>query len=305
MIRLVHITDPHLTALGDEALWRLRGKRRSGYLSWYRHRRYVHLRERLDRVTEAVHREGPVQILVTGDLVHIGLAAEFEVAAEWLDTLGSPEQVVLVPGNHDDYAADSLPAMRTSWARYLPSLAEEDAFPSLRTIESDGAVVSIVGLSSAGPTPLFMAHGALGAPQLARADRMLAHAEGFRCVLVHHPPQRTAASWRKRLRDADALERLLDRHQVELVLHGHVHDNTVSRTAGGVRVFGTASASGTEPSAAYRRIDVERVEAGWRVDARLISVAADGRCAEIGRDVWTAPLRTSATTPADASRSPD
>ena len=47
-------------------------------------------------------------MLVTGDLVHIGLEQEMSEAAQWLRSLGPPEKVILVPGNHDNYAADSL-----------------------------------------------------------------------------------------------------------------------------------------------------------------------------------------------------
>ena len=55
-----------------------------------------------------------------------------------------------------------------------------------------------------------MAQGRLGDEQLRALDQSLAQAPGFRCVLLHHPPLPGGASWRKRLRDAHALQRVLE-----------------------------------------------------------------------------------------------
>ena len=73
LMRLIHITDPHLSTLDGLGFLGVRGKRRSGYLSWYKNRRYAHRREILDLLTESVARQKPDRILLTGDLVHIGL----------------------------------------------------------------------------------------------------------------------------------------------------------------------------------------------------------------------------------------
>ena len=60
-------------------------------------------------------------MLLTGDLVHIGLESEMIEAADWLRRLGPPEKVMFVPGNHDNYATDSLAAMYRHWGSYLPA----------------------------------------------------------------------------------------------------------------------------------------------------------------------------------------
>ncbi len=44
-----------------------------------------------------------IACFVTGDLTHISLPAEFQVARTQLERLGSPDQVFLIPGNHDCY----------------------------------------------------------------------------------------------------------------------------------------------------------------------------------------------------------
>ncbi|MGA9572522.1 MAG: metallophosphoesterase, partial [Lysobacterales bacterium] len=110
-MRLIHLTDPHLSTLDGVKFTALKGKRLSGYLSWRQNRRHHYLPAVLDRLVESVRAENADQILLTGDLVQIGLASEISQAAEWLSGLGSPGQIMLVPGNHDIYAAGSADAV--------------------------------------------------------------------------------------------------------------------------------------------------------------------------------------------------
>ena len=301
---MIHVTDPHLTSLAGLSLKSLRGKRWSGYLSWHRRRRFVHLAEVLERLTEAVREEDPVQILVTGDLVHVGLPGEIEAAACWLEALGPPERVMLVPGNHDVYARDSWPAVARSWQPYLGELhpGSDSPFPLRRDIVARDGRVCLVGLSSAVPSPLFMAYGRLGDAQCRRLDTLLADADGFRCVLVHHPPLPAMTRWRKGLLDAARLGDVLDRRGAEMILHGHVHRN-VSRTGpGGIHIYGTASASSGSGAclAAYRSFDVERLDEGWQVDMRLVVCRPDGSFEIAARERWYAALRSPARKSSDA-----
>ena len=243
----------------------------------------------LERLTEAVRAEASVQILVTGDLVHVGLPAEIDIAARWLEALGPPERVMLVPGNHDVYARDSWPALARAWQPYLagPEAVDgEQPFPLRRCLAGDGGGVSLIGLSSAIPSPLFMAYGRLGARQCARLDAALAEAPGFRCVLVHHPPLPGMTHWRKGLLDAAELERVLERHGAELIVHGHVHKNVSRLGPGDCRIFGTASASSAgRDQAAYRRFDVNPAGDGWRVQMQLVAVGAEG-CRVVEEQAW-------------------
>ncbi len=231
-------------------------------------------------------------ILVTGDLVHVGLADEIEAAAAWLRELGPPERVVLVPGNHDLYARDSWPSVSASWAPYLGvdgSGDGSDGFPVSRRLGDRHRGVDVIAACSACPSPLFMATGSLGDAQLARLDEALARADGFRCLLIHHPPLPAMTSRRKRLRDAARLEAVLARRGCELVLHGHVHRNVAALGAGGTRVYGTASGSsaGDKAPAAYRVFDITSTDQGWQVAMRLMEVAADGAVTPRERDQWS------------------
>ncbi len=314
-IRLIHLTDPHLTSLHGQPLWSLRGKRWSGYLSWRRKRRFVHRGDVLERITEAVRAENPVQLLVTGDLAHVGLPEEIEAAGRWLEALGPPEQVMLVPGNHDVYAGDSWPAVASAWGPYLapvrpgaasdgqPATASDGLpatssdglpatwFPLQRWLDCGERRICLVGLSSAIPSPLFMAYGKVGAAQRAQLDEMLAEADAFRCVLMHHPPLPAMTSRRKGLLDAAQVCQVLSRRGAELVLHGHVHRNVSAPGPGGARVFGTASASsGTGDVASYRSFDVTAGAAGWHVDMRLMTLA-DGGCRVAAQESWEVPVR--------------
>ena len=102
-MRLIHITDLHLTSLAHLGRREVRGKQRLGYQSWLRNRRYRHLRANLDRLMEGVSARNPDLLCITGDLVHIAHPDELSAAAQWLANLALADRIVLVPGNHDLY----------------------------------------------------------------------------------------------------------------------------------------------------------------------------------------------------------
>lgn len=278
-MRLIHITDPHLTSLEGISPAHFTGKRRLGYLSW-RRRRHWHLRSHLDELCAAAQALQPDLMLVTGDLVHLGLAPEVEEAAEWLGALGPPERVLAVPGNHDLYRGDAWAAVQAHWAGYLhlaaPPLdaAGREAphwarFPS--HLRRDG--IELHGLNSGLPTSIFTAAGELGAAQRDRLAKRLAAAppDALQILALHHPPAPGAIGRRKALRDARALAPLASR--MHLALHGHVHRDRSYRL-GQARVFATNSASLADAS--FRRFDIEREGGGWRIEMRLERRAAGG-----------------------------
>ena len=178
-MRLVHLTDPHLSTLDGEKLSNLRGKRWSGYLSWRKSRRKHYLPAVLKKLVDAVRAEQADQILLTGDLVHIGLETEIVQATQWLRTVGSAEQVMLVPGNHDIYAKGSADAVFHEWSEYLFQTVEPTGstptmgqFPVVRKLGK----LSLIGVSTACVTPVFMASGTLGEEQLQKLDALLLQA---------------------------------------------------------------------------------------------------------------------------------
>ncbi len=255
-MRLVHLTDPHLSHLDDVRFSDIRGKRWSGYLSWHKNRRRKYLPAVLEKLSAAVRAENADQILLTGDLIQIGLDSEIAQAAQWLAGLGPASQVMLVPGNHDTYARGSADALHRAWSEYLSGDDQSGNFGQFPVLRKLGNL-SLIGLSTACVTPVFMASGKLGEEQLEKLAALLQQAadeQQMVCLLIHHPPLPGMTDWRKGLADADALQAVLEQHQPELIFHGHLHHNREQQW-GGSRIYCTAAASSVS-SASYRVIDI-------------------------------------------------
>jgi 3',5'-cyclic AMP phosphodiesterase CpdA len=272
-VRLIHLTDPHLSTLTGVKLSSLLGKRLSGYLSWRQNRRNLYLPAVLARLVAAVRAENADQILLTGDLVHIGLETEITQAAEWLAALDSPDKVMLVPGNHDIYAAGSAGLVFQSWSEYLfqsvtpaAPAGVTDQYPVVRRLGK----INLIGLTTACVTPVFMASGKLGREQLKRLARLLQQAarEGqMVALLIHHPPLPGMTHWRRALTDAAALEAVLKPHPPAMIFYGHLHHNHEQQW-GNSRIYCTAAASSSS-DASYRVIDIEDRDDHWSVRMAL------------------------------------
>ena len=100
---LAHLSDPHLAPLPQPRWTELLNKRITGYINWQRNRRFVHERAALDAIVADLKAQAPDHIACTGDLTNIALREEFARGRQWLESLGTPENVSLVPGNHDAY----------------------------------------------------------------------------------------------------------------------------------------------------------------------------------------------------------
>jgi len=280
-LQLAHLSDIHLGPLPGfrPEHWNL--KRGLGYVNWHRKRRHVHQPEVAAALLEDAARHNVDHIAITGDLINIGLPAEYEAAARWLATVGPPERVSLIPGNHDIYTRLRSDPGVERWRAYMrPDGYGEgvgpppaSGFPYVRRL----GPVALIGLNSALPTPPAIAAGRLGEEQLAALARALdrLRADGLtRVVLIHHPPLPGQADRRRGLADAKALEDVLQRHGAELVLHGHNHlDMYACRRwqAGDVPVIGVASGSagrrhGREPLGRYNLFRFEPLGGGTRIE---------------------------------------
>jgi 3',5'-cyclic AMP phosphodiesterase CpdA len=268
-----HISDTHLTTLEGARGRQLLNKRLLGYLSWRNKRRYQHRREILTALQQDLQARPVEQLLITGDLTHIGLPQEFAQAQAWLQQLGNPRQIAVVPGNHDALVKTTWQDTFALWEDYLAS--DEPVTPRFPSLRVRGAV-AFIGLSSACPTAPFMATGTIGKEQLERLPRLLAatRLQGlFRVIYLHHSPLTGTEKWRKRLTDAAALEALIETHGAELVLHGHVHRShyrELETRHGRVPVLAVPSASAAGLHGAevahYNRCAVVRTAGGWAVD---------------------------------------
>jgi 3',5'-cyclic AMP phosphodiesterase CpdA len=254
VVRIAHLTDIHLAPLPPARARELASKRALGFVSWQRYRRHRHRLEVLDAVLADLSRHDVDHIVVTGDLCNISLDAEFRAAAAWLERLGPPERVTVIPGNHD---ADVGGAARRGWPLWSAYMGRRAAgamptFPFVR----DVGPLTFVALSTAVPTPAGYATGRLGDHQLRALERVLGETRarsGHAVVLLHHPPVHGWSHRRKRLVDARGFRRILQRAGADLVLCGHEHVLNVGGLAGPrgtIPVLGGPSASLLGDSAA-------------------------------------------------------
>lgn len=284
---LAHLSDLHLSSLDGVRPRALADKRILGYISWRLRRRHEHRTDVLDALAADLRAEHIDHVAVTGDLTHIGLPQEFGEAAAWLAKLGRPEDVTVVPGNHDAYAPEAWGETFAQWSAYM--LGDDagtvgdgdDAFPSLRIRRQ----VALIGLSTARPSAPFLATGRLGERQLAKLDRMLDETAGsglFRVVLLHHPPAAHTVGWRKSLRDGAALREVLARRGAELILHGHAHFSAAAYLdpeRGRNLAIGVPSASAigdeVDRHATYHVYRIRKSESGWRLRASVRAFSLD------------------------------
>ncbi len=248
MFTFAHLSDPHLGPLPRPKFRELFSKRFLGYTNWRVRRRGRHDMACLAALTADILAQNTDHIACTGDLAVIGLDAEFTPARAFLETLGDPTHVSLVPGNHDSYVRGTADHPQLHWSEYMTGDGEraegEPHFPFVRR----RGRVAIVGLSSAVPTGFHSAEGRLGKEQcwqLADVLKELGEEGLFRVIMVHHPPTGTGDVFR-RLTDARRIKRALLRSGAELVIHGHNHRNehtTLLGRDGPVPVIGVPSAS--------------------------------------------------------------
>jgi 3',5'-cyclic AMP phosphodiesterase CpdA len=291
---LAHLSDAHIGPLPRATLRELSNKRGLGYINWRRKRGRAHDMDLLSRLVSDLLAQKPNHIAMTGDILNIGLTAEFPLAAAWLSTLGAAKDVSFTPGNHDAYVRDSMPHLAATFAPWVAS--DEQAppnvsFPYLRR-RGD---VALIGLCSGLPTGPLMATGRLGAAQLSRLETLLDETRQknlARVVMIHHPPLHSGAPLMRRLVDARLLEKVLARVGAELILHGHNHiasiaylESGASRAPGGrIPIIGVPSASSLSHApryhAAYHLLRLEKQGEIWRVSGQARGPLSDPR--EIG-----------------------
>ena len=291
MFRLAHLSDIHLGPLPPLAWHQFLSKRLTGYLNWHYGRAKSMETDTLGALVADLRARHPDHIAVTGDLTNLGLPLEIANAARWLDTLGSPSDVSVVPGNHDAYLRGTVGQATKAWAAWMAGERIGHApYPFLRRT----GPLALIGCSSAVAMPLFVAAGAFGRNQAERLTALLLKAKNeglFRVVMIHHPPVRGATGARKRLYGIERFRRALkEGGGADLVLHGHTHLPTrvmLNTAHDAVPVIGVAAAGqapgGHKPPARYSLFEIERDGAGWHVTQIERGVTADSTVHEIAR----------------------
>ncbi|MDA9865273.1 metallophosphoesterase [bacterium] len=291
-LSFAHLSDPHNPLTPNVTAGQLLNKRLLGYLSWHRKRRLRHRPEVLAAMLADINATSPDHIVVSGDLVNIALPDEFSASKDWLEQVGPPGDVTVIPGNHDAYVPVPFDEGIGQWTPWM--LGDDETNVSFPFVRQRGPVVFIM-LSTATPTPPLMASGTLGPAQLDKLETVLGAWRGkdvFRVVVLHHPPEDYPTKPRKALRDRAAFRNILSRTGAELVLHGHQHHShfgLIKGPKGKIPVLGVPSASmglhlkkGDE--ARWNLINVQREDVGWHVSTHARGLTLRG-FETIGR--WT------------------
>lgn len=246
MFYLAHISDIHLTPLPEPSWKELFNKRITGYINWKKNRNNSLSKDSLEKLILNIHNKKPDHITVTGDLVNLALDKEFQQANLWLKTLGRPEDISLVLGNHDVYLKDSYEKACQTFSLWMRSDNKKSIdFPYYK----QRADIAIIGACSAIPTPPFCAAGFFSEIQAQKLTNLLLDAKKnklFRIILIHHPPIYKATSKYKSLFGIKRFQQCIRKAGAELILHGHTHIPTTTFIEGKdkkVPVIGVSAAS--------------------------------------------------------------
>lgn len=305
-LSFAHLSDPH-NPLPPNVSWRdLLNKRFLGFQSWHRKRHLRHRPEVLEAMLADIAAQKTDHILVSGDLVNIALPSEFAASRTWLEGVGPPRDVTVIPGNHDAYVGVSHENSLKHWEPWmLGDGADSVNFPFLRR----RGPVAFVMVSTAVPTRPFSAAGELGQQQLDKLDTLLSDlqsSDSFRVVVLHHPPEDRPTVRRKALRDRVAFRNVLARRGAELVLHGHQHHSHFGHIAGPfgrIPVLGVPSASMIMNSprgeaARWNICTVQRTPTHWQLNVEGRALTGTG-FASIGQWYLNMPFSRTARLPTD------
>ncbi len=258
-VRIAHFSDLHLLSLEGVPLRRFLNKRVTGYAMLRMHRKGAHKPHAVRAVADEVKRARVDHVAITGDLTNLALEPEFALVRQFLEEdLGlGPQQVSLVPGNHDVYTRGSADKRRFEqyFAEYLasdlPELGVEHYGARYPFVKLRGPL-ALIGLSSAVPRMPMMASGRFGAEQIHALKAILEHPEvksRGKVILQHHPAhnlKNRVLAWLEGLHDSDHMLATLSRLEHGLVLHGHSHIRVrrhVDTEVGRIDVIGATSAS--------------------------------------------------------------
>jgi 3',5'-cyclic AMP phosphodiesterase CpdA len=279
---LAHLSDPHIPPLPPVRVLELANKRITGYLNWRWRRGEWHHRDVLDALVRDLRAQNPDHVALTGDLANLALDAEFSAGRDLLGHLGAPENVTVIPGNHDNYVGGAEAKYMAAWLRYMePDIRGDYAFPFVRI----RGQVAVIALSTAVLTLPFFATGQLGRAQIKKLATILEETETkklFRVVLIHHPPA-GKRSLLRRLTDARMFRSVIKEYGAELILSGHDHRAAVNMIKGPrkpVPVVQVTSASAPHNDkhggAAFNLYEIDGKHGAWTIEMITREVQADG-----------------------------
>lgn len=262
MFRLAHISDLHLLSLEGVRWTQFLNKRWIGGLNLLSNRSRHYDANVFAQAVEDMNTQQIDHLFCTGDITNLAFESEFSFAQSLFNKLAlGPDEVTILPGNHDAYVQEGHGYFHDFFAANLTSDApwpDGDVFPVVRRRGN----VTLIGLSTCLATPWFRAWGEIGEKQLGRLRQVLEGENGQYCVVgIHHPPVGKPAENRIRgLRDHKRLQELTREFQVPLLIHGHEHRD-IRENIGDTLVRGVQSGTyvGGKPGreARYRIYEID------------------------------------------------
>jgi len=200
---------------------------------------------RLDKARGAIahaRAEGAEHFLFTGDLTETGSPTQFEALASLLAECNlRPDEVTLVPGNHDAYTSPD--AWRDALEGPLGPYAKNAARELDKVVDLGDAFVLPIDATFHQPVTRSAARfteelelaleARLADPALAKAPVVIA---------IHHPPHSRPGPWHwvDGLLGGKRLLAMIERAENVLVAHGHLH-KAQARMHGAARILGAAA----------------------------------------------------------------
>ncbi len=233
-MRIAQISDLHILDLTDVPMVRFANRRVFGGANLLFRRAREYRPDILEALVEDLLQEEVDHVVVSGDLSNLALEPEFMRVFDLLKLLGDWSRVSVVPGNHDYYtyrAADTRRFEKTFYPfmfRGTFSDLDMDIYPYVKRLND----VLLVGVNSATRTVPPFSYGTVGKRQLERLDALLGRLESqdaFKIVVLHHAlhARDKWAETTSRLLNRDAFMELMEKHSVNLVLHGHDHHGRI------------------------------------------------------------------------------
>ena len=267
-LRFIHCSDIHLLDLAGAHPGHFLNKRLTGGVNLLLSRGRKHNQNLFDQIVAHALEYAADRLVITGDLTNLALESEFVLVRRKLREAGLP--ITVIPGNHDTYTRGSARERRFEvfLGEFMEGERSEGDYPFIQRFDG----VALIGLSTAIPSLPLVAVGRVGEPQLVRLATMLDRtaAEGLaRVVLIHHPVLPGVAKPRHDLLDLPAFGAVIAKHGAELILHGHIHVNSLAWLDGPARpvaAVGVPSASATprgDERASYNLFRIARAGNGW------------------------------------------
>ena len=285
-MRIAHCSDLHLLSLAGARALDFANKRWIGGLNLLANRGRHHHTDVFEAMVADFNRSALDHIVVTGDVTNLALEEEFRFARRLFDTIGlGPEQVTVLPGNHDSYVARGVEYFATHFSDYNTPDAGLGRRPSA------GRWCACAGRWRSWRCP--PAWPRRGSPPGAASARAAGPpGRGAR----RSPPRRVASAWSpsitrprasaraasvRGLRDRNHFAAVIAAAGAELILHGHEHLDLRAALPGpdGLLVGVRGIQSGT-----YEAGNLAR-RARYRVYEIADDVTLGGRPALVGESV--------------------